>query len=546
MKKTTIIICALAVSLAMGACNKQINEKQADPNNPTSVPANLLVGTILTDMSGTGTAGRLGATGSNEGINSWDAAGRWNQYHCSNYDYYDNNIYSWTNGSFDAYLVLKNVQQMENEITSRGGSPLNPFEAIGRFVRAYYYYHLTSMFGDIPLTDALQGVGNFSPAYTPQQKVFAYILNQLDTANTDFASLIAAGDHSLSGTQDIYYAGDLARWQKLVNSFQLRVLVSLSLRSDDAMLNVPARFAAILGNQSTHPIFTSQDDDMKFVYNPGNSKTYSVYPFNPTNFGSIAQRFNMADTYVKSVTTLSDARAFVTCDPAWALVGNDTANPAQYKYFKGASTGEPLATMYGNATAGLYSFINRYRYYSNYTGEPDVLVGYKEMCFNIAEGIIHGWAAGDAESWYKKGITESMAFYGIDVAQTQHTAYFLPPSGNSVTQVKPYNYNFDFNAYYAQPSVKLASDAATATSQIVLQKYIAMFENSAYEAYFNWRRTGTPAFEGGSGVGNNGVVPVRWAYPVTEQVQNGSNWKSALTNQGFAADDLNQKMWLIK
>ena len=70
--------------------------------------------------------------------------------------------------------------------------------------------------------------------------------------------------------------------------------------------------------------------------------------------------------------------------------------------------------MYGNASAGLYSFINRYRYYSNFTGEPNVLVGYKEMLFNIAEGISRGWTTGNAETYYKTGINESMKFYGID------------------------------------------------------------------------------------------------------------------------------------
>ena len=144
--------------LVATSCNKQIADKQKDPNDPTSVPSSLILGTVLTDISGTGAAGRLSATGSSEGVNSWDAAHRWNQYHCSNYDYYDNNIYSWANGNFDPYLVMKNVVQMENEATAIGTPALNPYGAVGRFVRAYYFYNLTSMFGDVPLTDALQAL----------------------------------------------------------------------------------------------------------------------------------------------------------------------------------------------------------------------------------------------------------------------------------------------------------------------------------------------------------------------------------------------------
>ena len=549
MKQIKYIFFLIAGAWLMTSCNKQITEKQTDPNNPASVPPNLILGTLLTDISGTGTAGALSGTGSSEGVNSWDGAHRWNQYHCSNYDYYDNNVYSWTNGNFDPYLVLKNVVQMDLE-AAKTLPAVNPYEAVGKFIKAYYYYNMTSFFGDIPLGQDLQGVANQTPAYTPQVQVFQYILNVLDTANTELATLIAANDinNSLSSTQDIYYAGDLTKWQKMVNAFKLRVLISLSNKSSDATLNVPAQFAAILGNASKYPLFASQDDDFSFKYNPGGSNTFSTYYFNPSNFGSVAGRFNMAKTYVSALTTLNDARVFVTCDPAWSLVGNDTLQPAKYAYFAGASTGESLATMYANANAGLYSFINRKRYYSNFTGEPNVLVGYKEMCFNIAEAITRGWttSTGTAEDWYKAGITASMSFYGIDVNQTSFTAYFLPPSNSSVTQVVGYPFTFDFNNYYAQASVKLSATSATAINQIVLQKYIASFQNSGYESYYNWRRTGVPAFEGGSGVGNNGVVPIRWAYPVSEQTVNAANWKTALTNQGYSADDLNQKMWIIK
>jgi hypothetical protein len=546
MKQFSYIILFFISGLLATSCNKQIQEKQTDPNNPTTVPSSLILGTVLTDISGTGTAGRLSGTGSNEGVNSWDGAHRWNQYHCSNYDYYDNNIYNWTNGSFNPYLVMKNVVQMEQEAISRGTAPLNPYEAVGRFVRAYYYYNLTSMFGDVPQEGALEGVNNQSPAYTPQEKVFQYVLAELDTANTDFASLIAANDNSLSTKQDIFYVGDLSKWQKLVNTFKLRVLVALSNKAGDAALNVPAQFAAILGNSSTYPIFTGQADDFQFLYNPGGANTYSTYPFNPSNFGSVAARFNMASTYMKVMSSLNDARVFVTTEPAWGLVPAAEPNPCQYKYFVGASTGEPLSTMYGNANNGLYSFINRYRYYSNFTGEPNVLVGYKEMCFNIAEGITRGWAPGNAETWYKLGITESMAFYGIDVTKTSFTTYFLPKDKNSVTQVAPYPFSFDFASYYAQPSVALSSTPADAIKQIVMQKYIADFQNSGYESYYNWRRTGVPAFEGGSGVGNNGIVPLRWAYPVLEQQYNTDNYNNALKAQGFSQNDLNQVMWLIK
>ena len=219
MKRINYLLILLITIGLFSSCNKKIQELQTDPNNPTSVPPNLILGTVLTDISGTGSQGSLG------GINSWDNVHAWNQYHCQNYDYYGNNMYSWSSGSFDPYLVLKNVVQMEKEAIAKGASSVNPFEAVGRFVRAYYYYNLTSLFGDVPEEQALQ-TGNYTPTYTSQEKVFQYILNQLDSANTDFTKLISNNDFSLSASQDIYYGSgttpsqELALWQKLVNTFK--------------------------------------------------------------------------------------------------------------------------------------------------------------------------------------------------------------------------------------------------------------------------------------------------------------------------------------
>ena len=554
-----IILCGVGVAI-LASCNKQIENKQQDPNNPTTITPNLVLGTVLTEMSGVSGSSAVGSLG---GVNSWDLVHGWNQYHCQNYDYYGTNIYTWSdngtstdnavntsNGPFNSYLAIKNVVQMETEADKLYGAT-NAYEAVGRFIKAYYFYNLTMLLGDVPLTDALKAPAVLTPAYTTQEQVFGYVLNQLDTANADLATLIGQNGTSqadiLSSSQDIYYGGNLAKWQKLVNTFKLRVLVALSNKAGDATLNVPARFAAVLGNPTQYPIFASQADDFQFNYNPGGSNTYSTYPFNPSNFGSIAGRFNTSYTYVNALTTLNDPRVFITCEPAWGLSNIDTANPCQFKFFVGASIGETEGTMYNQASAGILSFFNRKRYYSNFTGDPDVIVGYKEMLFNIAEGLERGWAAtSTAASYYQAGIKTSMGFYGIDVTQHSFTAWFLPASANAVTQVQAYPFTFDWATYYAQSSVSLSSTQSTAISQIVLQKYLAMYETSGYEGYYNWRRTGSPAFQGGAGIGNNGVVPLRWSYPTTEQIQNSANWSAALKSQGFSADDLNQKMWVLQ
>src|SRR5258708_20424393 len=96
MKQTKYNYHILVVSLLMASFSKQVADKFNNQNNPASVPPNLILGTVLTALSGNNGGGSIGALG---GVNSWDNVGDWNQYHCQNYNYYGNNIYSWTDNS---------------------------------------------------------------------------------------------------------------------------------------------------------------------------------------------------------------------------------------------------------------------------------------------------------------------------------------------------------------------------------------------------------------------------------------------------------------
>ena len=51
---------------------------------------------------------------------------------------------------------MKNVVQMENE-ASKTYPAVNAYKTVGRFIRAYYFYNLTSLFGDVPLTPEQRG-----------------------------------------------------------------------------------------------------------------------------------------------------------------------------------------------------------------------------------------------------------------------------------------------------------------------------------------------------------------------------------------------------
>jgi len=170
------------------------------------------------------------------------------------------------------------------------------------------------------------------------------------------------------------------------------------------------------------------------------------------------------------------------------------------------------------------------------------------MCFNIAEGINRGWAPGNAETWYQKGIFADFSFYGV--IDGNNTVIFQKPSGllgEDVTYTVP----FSFAGYYSQPLVKYdVGNPAHALEQILEQKYLAYFRNSGLEGYYQWRRTGVPGFLQGpaqSGYGNGGTIPLRFQYPLNESSANTTNYnKSVLGQYGSGNDNINQTMWIIK
>ena len=532
MKLNKILLLSLTVlGLALSSCEQPFDQLEQDPNRPTSAPASLIFVGVLNDMYN-GNAAPTGFHGVTNG--GWGDQQRWNQFYASNYNYYSTNDYAWTSTDL-YYTTLKDVVKMEQEAKKAGLPDVNAYSALGKFFRAFFFENMTKRVGDIPLTDALQGLDNQSPKYNTQKEVYVQILKWLDDANTDMTALIAKSDNSLTG--DIYLGNSLSKWQKVVNTFKLRVLISLSKKEADTDLNVKTRFAEVITNPAKFPVMSSMDDNLQYVYNT----QFNKYPRNPDNFGQNATRENMTATYLNTLTTLKDPRTFVVAEPATAKVAAGV-KPTDFAAFVGASSGEDLAVMSSAANQGAYSFQNRKHYYSTYTAEPYIIIGYPELQFTIAEGINRGWATGSAEDYYKKGIQASWGFYGLK--DGSNDVFFSADGGYKLFNT--YQVNVSFADYYAQAAVKYAGNTTVGLTQVLTQKYLAFFQQSGMEAFYNQRRTGVPTFLVGPGTGNSTRIPLRWQYPSTERSYNTANNSAALASQFGGNDDINAAMWVLK
>jgi len=489
----------MTMVLLAGSCTN-FEDLADDPNKATSVPPSMLLTEVLRVMNNVDDEG------------PWSGAQRDNQFWAISFDYYGEQDYNWGSGPM-RYTTLSNVTAMEKEASKLDSR--NKYGALAKFFKAYFFDYMSKRMGDIPMSEALQANGSqpiTQPKYDTQKEVYIEVLKLLNEANDQITAAKAeVGTGNVDG--DFLYNGDLDKWQKAINVFHLRVLISLSKKTAD--INVANELKQMIENPSKYPLMTGIEDNMKRNFSDENLNNF---PLNPGNFGRNRNRNVMAGTYLNILKANNDPRIYKVADPA-AFYFN-SADPFNMNAYVAANTGDEQGPMQVASDQGKLSYPNEKRYYSSYVGEAYTLIGYAEQQFIIAEAINRGWIAGDAAHFYTKGIKASMDFYAVSSS--------------------------DITTFLASTNVVYKGNNANGLEQILTQKYVAFFQNSEREAYFNFRRTGIPAFNVGPANKNGGKIPLRWKYPQGEFDNNAANVKAALNSQYGGTDDINAVMWLLK
>jgi hypothetical protein len=481
-------LCCLAISIMLLASCKKQAYYEVNPNTPSTATPALLLANICYNVFYPSAPDRP------------DYASRIITY------YQDANvveeIYGWTQGSYNNYIVLENVEDMNTRAKAAG--QVN-YQALAHFFRAVLFSQLTETFGDVPYSQALQAAkGVPTPKYDAQQDIYTGILNELDSANT----MLDPTQGELGG--DIIYGGngsEITQWKQLVNAFRLRLLIHLSKKVGNTTIDVQQQFQNILSNPTQYPLMSGISDNAQLVFNT--SAASNIYPFyqNLTIETSVSMEKGFVDTLIAK----NDPRLFSFASP----VSGQPANV--FSSYVGIDAGLGAAAQ--QTLSGSASRLNS-RYWTSQVNEPYIFLSYAEQEFLIAEAISRGWVtgAGNAGDYYNNGITASMSFYGID-------------AGTIAT-------------YLTQPGVQF--NAANAIPMIITQKYIAFFLNSGWEPFYEQRRTGIPTFDVGPGTLNNELVPTRWLYPQNEYTINSANVNAAVQTQYSGNDNINGIMWVLQ
>ncbi|MBZ4188690.1 SusD/RagB family nutrient-binding outer membrane lipoprotein [Niabella beijingensis] len=507
MKYISYIYIA-ALIIAFASC-KKFEYFQTNPNNPVLADPALLLTNI--ELSSFATISPSASLSSRHLVYTQGASGA---------QYYD-----WTRADM-SYPNIAQVVRMEQEAARVG--KLN-YRYIGKFFRAYYVINMTQRFGDIPYSQMMRSItdNNFTdsavirPVYDKQRDIYLGVLNDLKIASDS----LSANGIEIGG--DLIYNGDITKWKKLINSFALRVLMSLSRKEADAGLDIKQRFNEIVSNSSKYPLFGSNTDNGQLKYYDITGNRYPYY-----NDNSMKTDYYLDSSFVRILKQLKDPRLFVYGQPLTTSLAI-----REFDSYDGLVGSAPLAYNTAKKGQGKASQINR-RFAYEAVNEPSVLMAYSEVQFLLAEGAVRGWISGNADEYYENGIKAAMQF-----------SNFNYPSIPGVTYVGQQYTDAEIENYLKQTVIGLK--AGTEIEQIITQKYISMFMNTGLQPFYENRRTGFPLFEvKGAGIVNkvNGsnAVPKRWMYPLDEVNNNGANLQNAIKSQYPDGDNINGIMWLIQ
>ncbi|MEO5600581.1 MAG: SusD/RagB family nutrient-binding outer membrane lipoprotein [Cyclobacteriaceae bacterium] len=484
MKKIPIV-SLLAILIWANSC-REFEEMQIDPNraiqtHPSLILTNIEASTFNVIDVGSSLASRM--------MVFTDGAA-------------DEQYYNWQRASFARYNSLRQISKMNEEAKRLG---LANYQALGLFLSSVHIIEITKVFGDVPYSAALNATsGVYNPEYDQQENIYLKVLDDLkEASNTLDASL---GDI----TGDIIYEGDLMKWKKLINSYSLRILISLSSKTGNVNLNVISRFKEITDNPDQYPIFSANDENAALFFH---DLVSNRYPY--LNNNSFKTAYYMEESFINLLKDNQDPRLFAFADPK---PQGSNLPETDFEAYGGLDGSAPLADNTNRLVNGEGSRVDA-RYYSDAVNEPSVQLSYAEVEFTLAEAAQRGWISDVPSEHYEKGIRASLDFYNISPAEQD--AYLM--------------------------GAGVAYSPANGLELIITQKYLNFFLNGGWEAFYNHLRTGYPAFSvDGGGVLNDGQVPKRWMYPQEELQLNTANVQAAIQRQFPQGDNINGVMWLLK
>lgn len=514
MKKILSLMLA-ALVMVMASCNwDELTDLNVNPNAPQVPKTSALLTSSITTIGGL-ILSTQGALYSQYVANKQYTSG--DNYQTINFA--TDGLYSGALADLDR-IVKMNTDEETKVQASADGDNENQI-AIAKILMSYFYLHMTDRWGDLPYSEALQGLENLQPKFDTQEDIYDGCFQTLKDAvamiNDDGAPVLG----------DILFDGDMDMWKKFANTTRLIAALRLSKVNDT---KAETEFVSAF---NAGVIDLDNSENMSYSYL--DNQTYE----NPY-YNSFVTAKRRDWTITDPLMNMMQKDDYVSPHLSFYEVGHpyktqtgkldNVADPRLPVYAAPIENTEDtyIGMPYGltEADAGSVPAAQ-----ISYIGEafrqrtaPAMIYTSAQVAFVLAEGRFHGWltTGPTVQEYYEMGIMASLAQHGVATYDLDD----LDPI---------------FVAYLTNTEV--AFDAGRAVEQIITQKWIATFPNG-YEAWSEWRRTGFPDLAPGqNALTPNGEIPRRQAYGTQEANLNSANYQEALTRQGFAQDDLTGRVW---
>lgn len=442
MKNISTILTIIFTLGIFTSCDGDL-DVNTDPNSPESItPALAIASSELSIIAITG--GELANLG-----------GFYAQYYtqapsAGQYDAIDQYNLSTTFGDRTwVELYSGALNDLNYVLTSANteGSKNTGQALIATLLKAYTFQVLVDVFGDVPYTEALAGIGNFNPKPTPGNEIYADLLVKINAA---LAAYNANPQDSGFGNQDVIYKGEINNWIKFANTLKLKMYLRMAYTSQAN----PAAVQALLAQNNfitSDAAFAAFTDDENEV-----SQRNPFYETNLSKAPGLGDINHIASNTLFQFYTLND-------DPRRNAVYRISAPPAP---------GVPayLALNQGDGE----NFTNTALSYSRPNvlhNTPVYLISLAESNFLQAEALIRYSGQAGAKEQYDLGVANSFLTYGILPAQSNPASFTGPGA-----------------VYEFQTGLPTEQ----AIRQVIIQKWAALANVNNIEAYIESTRTKFP------------------------------------------------------
>ncbi|TXJ00151.1 MAG: SusD/RagB family nutrient-binding outer membrane lipoprotein [Chryseobacterium cucumeris] len=285
MKKIIYIPIIIAGSF-LNSCQHELDTFNENPNSPTQVtsPKTLFTGAAVgTINNSTGNLTRQISLLTQQTNGNLFQSLDYTNYFLTELD----NETDWSN----IYKTGVNLHQ----IITQFGDKYPYYSGMAKILLALNMGYATDTWGDVPFSEAFQGVNNFSPKYDSQQNVISQIQSYLDSAIIDLSKPENA-NLGLPAGDDIFYAGNIDKWKKLAYAIKARYALRLTQREGSTV-------AAQKALNYLQNSFTSSSDNLVARFDGGNNQNL-WFAFNNQRSGYMS----MGKYFIDLLKNSSDPR----------------------------------------------------------------------------------------------------------------------------------------------------------------------------------------------------------------------------------------------